>query len=87
MLLRPLADLEAEHRGADVLDRRLAYALHKLAFEGQVLASEPAGPEADEATVELLRLVQEAVDRVLSGQDIRYFAAHDPAAPPDPHGE
>ena len=74
-LLRALADLEAEHRGAPALSRPLAYALHKLAFEGQVLVTDSgAGPTVDEGTIDLLRVVQEGVDRVLSGQDIRYFS-------------
>ena len=55
------------------IDRRVAFALHRLAFEGQLLVSEgwPALGQ-DAATVSLLRAVQEAVDRVLSGEDIRY---------------
>ncbi|RUL89693.1 hypothetical protein [Tautonia sociabilis] len=73
-LMRALVDLEVEHRGASLLDRGLSYALHKLAFEGQVLATE-AGVSVDEETVDLLRLVQEGVDRVLSGQDIRYYSS------------
>ena len=74
-LLQALADLEVEHRGATDLDRTLAYALHRLAFEGQVLLTDawPAAA-ADEATVDVLRIVQEAVDRVLSGEDIRYYS-------------
>ncbi|QDV37270.1 hypothetical protein [Tautonia plasticadhaerens] len=81
-LMQALIDLEAGHRGASTIDRTLAYALHKLAFEGQILTSEAwAGASVDEATVDVLRLVQEAVDRVLSGQDIRYYSAHDPSSP------
>ena len=34
---RHFNQLESEHRGADMIDRRLAYALHRLAFESQVL--------------------------------------------------
>ena len=74
-LIRALGDLEVEHRGASSLDRRLAYALHRLAFEGQVLVTEAwPGTPTDEPTVDILRIIQEAVDRVLSGEDIRYFA-------------
>jgi hypothetical protein len=74
-LLQALRDLEVEYRSHTRIERRLAYALHRLAFEGQVLltdawAAEPFG----EATVDVLRIVQESVDRVLSGEDIRYFA-------------
>lgn len=70
-LLASLADLERSHREATSLDRTLAYALHRLAFEGQVLLSDE--PSADPATVDRLHRVQEAVDRVLSGEDIRYY--------------
>lgn len=78
-LLRALVRLEAKYRDAPRLDRRLAYALHRLAFEGQVLLTD-AWPHAtaDQATVDVLRLVQEAVDRVLSGEDIRYYPEQPP---------
>lgn len=74
-LLQALTDLEVEYRESSRLDRRLAYALHRLAFEGQVLLTD-AWPTAaaDEGTVDVLRIVQEAVDRVLSGEDIRYYS-------------
>jgi hypothetical protein len=73
-LLLALEELETALEGRAALDRRLAYALHRLAFEGQVLLTDgwPAR-SADSATVDVLRLVQEGVDRVLSGEDIRYF--------------
>lgn len=73
-LLHALAELEEAHRGGGSLGRELAFALHKLGFEGQVLVSEawPAGT-IDEGAVALLRRVQEGADRVLSGRDIRYF--------------
>lgn len=73
-LLLALEELETALTGASVLERRLAYALHRLAFEGQVLLTD-AWPSrgADAATVDVLRLVQEGVDRVLSGEDIRYY--------------
>jgi hypothetical protein len=74
-LIRALGELEVEHRDATTLDRRLAYALHRLAFEGQVLITDAwPGTVRDESTIDILRIVQEAVDRVLSGEDIRYFA-------------
>ena len=74
-LLQTLNALEVEYRNATVLDRRVAYALHKLAFEGQILHTD-AWPGALEAeTVNNLRIVQEAVDRILSGEDIRYYPA------------
>ncbi len=72
-LLQSLVDLERECQDAVSIDRRLAFALHRLAFESQILVTD-AWPDlaSDQATVDTIRLVQEAVDRVLSGEDIRY---------------
>lgn len=72
-LLDALIDLERELRDHPEIDRQLAFVLHRLAFESQVLITD-AFPTLgnDPATVETLRLVQESVDRVLSGEDIRY---------------
>ena len=70
--------LEAEYRDARVLDRRIAFALHRLAFEAQVLHTDAWPGLFDEWTVDTLRAVQEAVERILSGQDIRYFPADPP---------
>jgi hypothetical protein len=72
-LLDALTILERALRERPSIDRRLAFALHRLAFESQILISD-AFPAlgSDPATVETLRLVQEGVDRVLSGEDIRY---------------
>lgn len=79
-LIQSLNDLEVEFRDAPRLDRRLAYALHRLAFEGQVLLTDAwQSSGVDAATVDVLRIVQEAVDRVLSGEDIRYFGPGAPA--------
>ncbi len=72
-LLQALNALEIEFRDARSLDRRIAYALHRLAFEGQVLHTEAWPGALDQETVNLLRSVQEAVDRILSGEDIRYY--------------
>ena len=75
-LLLALNDLETGLQGSDLIDRKLAFALHRLAYEGQILLTE-SSPRAsvDRPTLDRLRLVQEAVDRVLSGEDIRYFSA------------
>ena len=73
-LIGALRDLEERLSGAQRLERRLAYALHRLAFVGQVLLTDAPAENADPATVDRVRLVQEAVDRVLSGEDIRYFS-------------
>ena len=76
-LLDALRDLEHALAGQTVLERRLAFALHRLAFEGQILLTDAdhwrGGVETE--VVEFLRMVQEAVDRVISGQDIRYYQA------------
>jgi hypothetical protein len=74
-LLQAINALEVEYRDARTIHRRVAYALHKLAFEGQVLHTDAWPGQLDEGTVNLLRSVQEAVDRVLSGEDIRYYPA------------
>ncbi len=73
-----LARLEGGLRDASSLDRKFAFALHRLAFEGQVLLTDAhSEAAADPATVDSLRRVQEAVDRVLSGEDIRYYPTSD----------
>ena len=74
-LLQALNALEVEYRNSRTIDRRVAYALHRLAFEGQILHTD-AWPGAIPAeTINTLRVVQEAVDRILSGEDIRYYPA------------
>lgn len=72
-LAQALQALEEGLRDANTIDRRLAYALHRLAFESQVLHTDAWPGLYDEWTVETLRAVQEYVDRILSGQDIRYY--------------
>jgi hypothetical protein len=71
-LARALHDLEKESREATLMDRRLVYALHRLAFEAQVLHTDAWPGAFDDWTVDTVRAVQEAVERILSGQDIRY---------------
>jgi hypothetical protein len=73
-LARALHDLEKESREATQMDRRLVYALHRLAFEAQVLHTDAWPGAFDDWTVDTVRAVQEAVERILSGQDIRYYA-------------
>jgi len=74
-LLQALVDLEAQYQDAARLDRKIAYALHRLAFEGQVLLTDAfPGLASDTMTLETLRMVQEGADRVLSGEDIRYYS-------------
>ena len=71
-LIRALDQLEMEHRGAEVLDRRMAHALHRLALESQVLLTDAWPGVFDARMIAAIRTVQEAVERILSGQDIRY---------------
>jgi hypothetical protein len=71
-LARALHVLERELQAAGTIDRRVAHALYRLAFESQVLHTDAWPGAFDEWTVDTMRAVQEAVDRILSGQDIRY---------------
>ena len=71
-LLDALRGLEDRLANSDSIDRKLAFALHRLAFEGQILATDAWRQAPDPTTIDVLRWVQEAVDRVLSGEDIRY---------------
>ncbi len=59
--------------GADVLDRRMAHALHRLALESQVLLTDAWPGAFDDRVIAAIRTVQEGVERVLSGEDIRYY--------------
>ncbi len=73
-LARALREVEAEYGDAMAVDRRLAFALHRLAFEGQILLTDSWPGAFDTWTIDALRAVQESVDRILSGLDIRYYA-------------
>lgn len=86
-LIRALNQLELEHRDATVIDRRLSHALHRLALESQVLLTDAWPGVFDARMVAVIRAVQESVERILSGQDIRYYPrnAAKPAAPEPPH--
>jgi hypothetical protein len=72
-LNRALSQLEEELRGALVLNRATAHALHRLALESQVLLTDAWPGAFDERVVGAIRTVQEAVERILSGRDIRYY--------------
>jgi hypothetical protein len=72
-LARALQTLEVETRDAKSLNRRVAFALHRLAYEGQILHTDAWPGVFDDWTVDTLHAVQEAVERILSGQDIRYY--------------
>jgi hypothetical protein len=78
-LTRVLGELEEELRDAELLERRTAHALHRLALESQVLLTDAWPGVFDDDTVAAIRTIQEFVERILSGADIRYFpTAADP---------
>ena len=72
-LAQALSTLEADYRNTRTMDRRLSFGLHRLAFESQVLHTDAWPGSFDSWTVDMLRSVQEAVERILSGQNIRYY--------------
>ena len=74
-LIYALNQLEEELKGADAIDRRTAHGLHRLALESQVLLTDAWPGVFDERVITVIRTVQEAVERILSGQDIRYYPA------------
>jgi len=80
-LLEALRRLEEESRGQEGLDRRLAYALHRLSLESQVLMTEAWPGAFDEPTVGAIRAVQEMVERILSGEDVRFYSNAESQAP------
>jgi hypothetical protein len=73
-LLAALRRIEVEERDSSALDRGLSYALHRLSMESQVLLTEAWPGVFDDRTVSDIRAVQEMVERILSGQDIRYYS-------------
>ncbi len=72
-LAQALNQLEQEFQGATTMDRRLTFALHRLAYESQILHTDAYPGAFDVWTIDMLRAVQEVVERILSGQDIRYY--------------
>ena len=56
-----------------MLDRQLSYALHRLAMESQVLLTEAWPGVFDRSMVGTIRAVQEMVERILSGRDVRFY--------------
>jgi hypothetical protein len=76
-LMAVLGRIETDQQGATMLDRRLAYALYRLALESQVLLTEAWPGIFDERTIGAIRAVQEMVERVLSAPEIRYYEARD----------
>ncbi len=72
-LAQALHQIEREYQGSPTMGRGLTFALHRLAFESQILHTDAWPGTFDVWTVDMLRAVQEAVERILSGQDIRYY--------------
>lgn len=72
-LAQALYQIEREYHGLHAMGRGLTFALHRLAFESQILHTDAWPGTFDVWTVDMLRAVQEAVERILSGQDIRYY--------------
>lgn len=70
-----LARLEEALRGSENVNRRIAHGLHRLALESQVLLTDAWPGVFDERVIQAIRTVQESVERILSGQDIRYYPA------------
>jgi hypothetical protein len=73
-----LARLERELHGSETLNRRLAHNLYRLALESQVLLTDAWPGAFDERVIQAIRTVQEAVERILSDQDIRFYPPAEP---------
>ena len=66
-LVEALEALGDRLHGTTVIDRRLAFALHRLALESQILLTESwPGLAGDPLQVEVLRRVQDLVDRLFA---------------------
>ena len=74
-LIYALNQLEGELKGAETIDRRMAHHLYRLALESQVLLTDAWPGVFDDRVITTIRTVQEAVERILSGQDFRYYPA------------
>jgi hypothetical protein len=83
-LVYALNQLEAEWKGAEMIDRRAAHHLYRLALESQVLLTDAWPGVFDERVITAIRTVQEAVERILSGQDFRYNPAPEPRGSEQP---
>jgi hypothetical protein len=78
-LVEALETLVDRLRGVPALDRRLAFALHRLTLESQILLTETwPGLANDPLQVEVLRRVQDLVDRLFADAEPD---AHADAAP------
>jgi hypothetical protein len=72
-LIGALSQLEEELRGSEVVSRATAHALHRLSLEAQVMLTDAWPGAFDDRMIGAIRKVQEAVERILSGQDVRYY--------------
>jgi hypothetical protein len=84
-LIYALNQLEGELKGADAINRRAAHGLHRLALESQVLLTDAWPGVFDDRMITVIRTVQEAVERILSGQDIRYYPPSQAPGAERPH--
>ncbi len=73
-----LSQLEKELRGCENINRRVAHNLYRLALESQVLLTDAFPGAFDERVIQAIRTVQEAVERILSDQDIRFYPSAQP---------
>lgn len=68
-LIAALYTLQDRLQGATALDRRLAFALHRLALESQILLTETwPGLAGDPLQTEILRRLQDHIDGLFAGQ-------------------
>ena len=70
-----LGRLAEELRGTEIMKRRTAHALYRLALESQVLLTDAWPGVFDERMIGAIRTVQEAVELILSGQEIPGYSA------------
>jgi hypothetical protein len=84
-LIRALHELEQHRRDEPSLERPLVHALYRLALESQVLLTDAWPGRFDSRMITAIRNVQESVERILSGKDIRYDSLSPPPAPERSH--
>jgi hypothetical protein len=84
-LIRALHELEQHRRDEPTLERPLVHALYRLALESQVLLTDAWPGRFDTRMIAAIRNVQESVERILSGKDIRYDSLSSRPAPERPH--
>jgi hypothetical protein len=75
-----LERLEGELRGRENLSRRIAHDLYRLALESQVLLTDAWPGVFDARVIQAIRTAQEAVERILSDRDIRFYPPAQPGS-------